>query len=146
MIDAAPALIVGRLIAASPERVFRAWTEPDELQRWWGPAHVTPTDVEMDLRVGGAYRIGNRLADGNIIWISGVFEVIEAPHLLRYTWSIGTDRANSVVTVRFLRRGDATEVVITHERVASAEMRSDHEAGWNGCLDGLADMLASESR
>ena len=47
-----------RRFAAPPERVFHAWTEPEALKRWWCPPGWTAADIEVDLRVGGAYRIG----------------------------------------------------------------------------------------
>src|SRR5687767_6184273 len=81
-------LVVRRTIQASVTRVFEAWTRPEELRRWWGPRPVTCSDAEVDLRVGGSYRIGNRLPDGSTIWISGEFEIVEPPERLVYTWHV----------------------------------------------------------
>jgi len=53
-------LVVRRTIGASPERVFDAWTKPERLRLWWGPRGVTCTAAEVDLRVGGRYRIANQ--------------------------------------------------------------------------------------
>lgn len=137
-------LVVRRTIAAPPEDVFEAWTTPEQLRRWWGPRPVTCCEAHVDLRVGGAYRIGNLLPDGNIVWISGEFSVVERPSRLVYTWLVeGTNAPEdrSLVTVRFEARAGATEVVIVHERIDSEETRSDHENGWNGCLDGLVALF-----
>jgi uncharacterized protein YndB with AHSA1/START domain len=130
-------LIVRRTIRASPERVFAAWTEPEQLQRWWGPTGVVCTGAEVDLRVGGRYRIGNRLPDGSQVWISGEFEQITPPHCLVYTWRTEDDAGAERITVRFEAREGATEVIVVHERIASARLRDGHEAGWQGCLEGL---------
>ena len=132
-------LVVRRTVRASAERLFAAWTDPAELVRWWGPSGVRCTGAEIDLREGGGYRIGNRFEDGREIWIVGVFERIEAPRRLVFTWRLepGTDHAERV-TVRFEPSGDATEIVVVHERIATEEARASHEAGWRGCLDGLA--------
>lgn len=133
-------LIVRRTVRASQERLFDAWTTPAELQRWWGPAHVRCVGAEVDLRVGGEYRIGNELPDGNVVWIVGEFEEIDRPRRLVYSWRTHTNVER--VTVRFEPAGDATEVIIVHERMADAATRADHEHGWLGCLDGLEGLVA----
>ena len=131
-------LLVRRTIKATPERLFAAWTTPEQFVQWWGPPGVTCPGVEMDLRVGGAYRIGNRLPDGKEIWIAGTFERIVPPTALVFSWRLDhTDTPAERVTVRFEARGAATEVVVFHERMADEATRADHEAGWLGCLDGL---------
>lgn len=141
------ALVVRRRIRASVVHVFEAWTEPEQLRRWWGPRPVTCAAATVDLRVGGAYRIGNLLPDGGLVWISGEFEVVERPHRLVYTWHVeGKERPSSErsrVTVRFEPRADETEVIVVHERIETEEVRVDHEKGWLGCLDGLERLFAT---
>ena len=135
-------LVVRKTIPATPERLFAAWTEPEQLQKWWGPEGVTCIDPEVDLRVGGHYRIGNRFPDGKVLWIAGLFEVIEPPRRLTYTWRLeGISEAAERVTVRFEARGAVTEVIITHERIPNEVLREQHQQGWKGCLDGLAEYL-----
>ncbi len=136
-------LEVRRVLKARPERVFAAWTSPDQLRQWWGPAAVTCVSAEVDLRPGGRYRIGNRFPDGKIIWIVGEFEVVTPPHELVYTWrSEPGPGSRERVTVRFEPRGDGTEVVVVHEHIPDEPTRDRHEQGWVGCLDGLAEYLA----
>jgi uncharacterized protein YndB with AHSA1/START domain len=131
-------LVVRRTIRATPDALFAAWTQPSQLIKWWGPAGVECIDAQVDLRIGGAYRIANRFPDGRVVWISGEFESIEPPHSLVYTWQVEPSvSAPERVTVRFDARGDATHVVIQHERIVDPEARAGHEAGWEGCLDGL---------
>jgi uncharacterized protein YndB with AHSA1/START domain len=135
-------LLVRRWIRASPERIFDAWTQPRHLKQWWGPKSVECIAAEVDLRVGGRYRIANQFPDGRILWISGEFEAIERPHRLVYTWSVGSDElAAERVTVTFEARGEETEVIVAHERIPTEAMRDMHEQGWVGCLDGLLDYL-----
>ena len=141
--DTSLGLVTRRTIEATPERLFAAWTEPERLRHWWGPADVSCPEAEVDLRVGGAYRIANRFADGRMVWITGVFEAIEPPSRLVYSWRLepgggGDER----VSVTFLPRDKATEIVVVHERVADQAARDSHEAGWRGCLDGLARYLS----
>ena len=143
------ALVVRRLIRASPERLFEAWTEPTQLRVWWGPEGVRCAAAEVDLRVGGRYRIGNTFPDGRVIVLVGEFEVIERPKRLTYTWRVeGSPGASERVTVRFEPRDGATEVIVTHERIPDETLRDQHRRGWEGCLDGLARFFGglSETR
>lgn len=135
-------LVVRRTLSAPPKRVFEAWTRAALLQKWWGPGQVTCPEAEVDLRVGGSYRIANRFPDGKVMWIHGVFEQIEAPKKLVYTWGLGDAPSSERVTVQFEERSaDGTEVIITHERITSHEARVQHEHGWFGCLDGLETLV-----
>jgi uncharacterized protein YndB with AHSA1/START domain len=135
-------LTVRRVIAAPPAKLFEAWTTPALLRTWWGPRGVRCVEAAVDLRVGGDYRLGNQLPDGRVVWITGTFELIEQPHRLIYSWRVA-DEPVSRVTVRFDPAAGGTEVTVVHERIASAQVRADHEAGWIGCLDGLADLARS---
>jgi uncharacterized protein YndB with AHSA1/START domain len=135
-------LVVRRTIRATPERLFNAWTEASHLKSWWGPPGVTCVDAQVDLRVGGRYRIANRFPDGTIVWITGEFELIEPPHRIVYTWQLESQAHPSErVTVRFEPQGDLTEVIVLHERIADTGVRDVHERGWVGCLDGLEAYL-----
>lgn len=135
-------LVVRQMVQAPPREVYAAWTEPAHLKEWWGPEGVACIGAEMELRVGGAYRIGNRFSDGKVIWLAGNFEAIEPPRLLMYTWGVEPAPATERVTVRFEARGNGTEVIVTHERIASPALRDMHRQGWEGCLVGLADYLS----
>lgn len=139
-------LVVRRTIEASPERLFRAWTEPDQLMKWWGPPPARCLQAEIDLRVGGKYRIANAFPDGTVIWIAGAFERISPFRELVYTWHLeGTEGAVERVTIRFEGSKNATEVIVLHERIGHAEGRDRHELGWNACLDGLVRYASTNS-
>jgi uncharacterized protein YndB with AHSA1/START domain len=142
-VSEALALVVRRTIHASPERLFDVWTRAEHLLVWWGPRPVTCSGAEVDLRIGGHFRIDNALPDGNTVTIEGTFREIERPHRLVYTWRMGHGSSEeSLVTVRFEARGaGSTEVIVVHENVPSEAARQSHEQGWNGCLDGLSTFL-----
>jgi uncharacterized protein YndB with AHSA1/START domain len=138
----AATLVVRRQIKATPEKLFAAWTRPELLMCWWGPEGVACPAAEIDLRVGGSYRIANRFPDGNIIWIAGMFEAIDAPRRLVYTWKLESQTGPPErVTVCFVADRDMTEVVITHERIPNEAARTGHERGWAGCLDSLVKYI-----
>lgn len=136
-------LVVRRTIQATPERLFEAWTRPEQLRSWWGPDNVTCSEAEVDLRVGGRYRLANQMPNGDIVWISGVFELIQIPDKLVYTWSIGAASNDSPerVTVTFEPREQGTEVIVVHERIPDKPTRDQHKQGWYGCFNGLVDYL-----
>jgi len=135
-------LLVQRVILAKPERIFDAWTKPQLLSQWWGPEHVTCTSAEIDLCVGGHYRIENQMADGSTVWISGVFEQIDKPRKLVYSWSTTSESIPCErVTIYFESREEATQISIIHENIPTPELVTSHSAGWEGCLDGLIRFL-----
>jgi uncharacterized protein YndB with AHSA1/START domain len=138
-------LVVSRTVRADVDRVFAAWTEPDRLREWWGPEPITCPVADVDLRVGGRYRLANRYADGSIVWILGEFERVEPPHVLIYTWRLEPGPPmSSRVTVRFESQGSSTAVTISHERLPDAATRDMHHEGWTGCLAGLAAYVEGE--
>jgi len=140
-------LVVRRTIQATARELFAAWTTPEHLERWWGPHPVKCAGAEIDLRVGGAYRIANQLPDGTLLWIFGEFEVVDPPFRLVYTWR--TDPHSEVperVSVQFEPHGEATEVIVIHERIPNPAASARHEQGWVGCLDGLVNYLMPDCR
>lgn len=135
-------LLLRRTIRAMPDRIFAAWTQPEQLRQWWGPPGVSCPTAEVDLRVGGEYRLANHLPTGQTVWIVGTFERISAPTELVYTWRMEPGPETfSRVTVRFEPRGAETEVVVLHEGITDEAVRSEHEKGWAGCLNGLVEYL-----
>lgn len=136
-------LVLRKKIHARIETVFAAWTQPEHLKCWWGPHDVECIAAEIDLRVGGRYRLANQFPDGKVIWIAGEFEQIESPYLLVYSWNLEAlgPASPERVTVHFQPLGNSTEVTVTHERISDEKIRAGHEQGWSACLDGLAEYL-----
>ena len=149
--SAALSLVVRRVVDGSPDAAFQAWTDPEQVKSWWGPANVICTQCDIDLRVGGAYSIANQLPDGSVIWIAGEFIRVEAPHLIEYSWQTGAEPVygggdGQRVTVRFVASGQQTEVIVEHTNNPSQAVVDDHQAGWHGCLDGLEAFLRASKR
>ncbi len=133
-----------RTFKAPREKVFRAWTDPEELKKWWGPEGYSTPSAEVDLRVGGKYRFGMmKLPDGEIFYLSGTYREVRPPERLVYTWlwEGNPERGETLVIVEFRDLGTTTEVILTHERFPDEKVRDDHNKGWNGCLDRLAKVL-----
>lgn len=133
-------LRIERSFDASAEEVFDAWTNPEVLKRWWAvhPDGSTPV-AEVDLRVGGRYRLSMEAPDGARHTVGGEYREVERPNRLAYSWQWELDSGEpghvSSVTVEFLQRGDQTTVVLEHAGLPDAESRDRHAQGWNACLD-----------
>ncbi|MGI9607943.1 MAG: SRPBCC family protein [Acidimicrobiales bacterium] len=140
-------LEVSRLIRADRDRVFEAWTDPAQIVAWWGAGGVVCTHAEMDLRVGGTYRISNQMPGGPTMWITGTFSVVDAPMRLEYSWAMEplTEESDySVVEVTFGEADGGTLVTVAQTRIPSSEVHDMHLAGWIGCLDGLAALVGRD--
>lgn len=132
-----------RTYAATPEEVFDAWTHPEVLRRWWAaqPTWTSP-GCEVDLRVGGRYRLSMRTDEGQMHVVGGEYREVDRPRRLVYTWCWeGTDGPDpghaSLVTVEFRADGAGTTVVLEHAGLTSEESRAGHESGWIGVLENL---------
>ena len=127
-----------RIIEAPREQVFRAWTDPDELRRWWGPGEFTCPEAEVDLRPGGRYRLVMQPTAGEPFVLAGTYREVEPPARLVYTWRWETgpaaDGSESLVTVEFRDRGDHTELVLTHSEFPASHGPAPYRMGWEGGL------------
>jgi len=133
-----------RIFKAPRKKVFRAWTDPEELQKWWGPEGYATPSAEVNLRVGGKYRLGMRkLPDGEIFYLTGIYREVRPPERLVYSWrwEAEPEYGETQVTVDFRQAGNSTEVVLTHEFFPTGKARDDHNRGWSSCLDRLAKLL-----
>lgn len=132
---------VERTLPASPEQVFRAWTDPDEMPAWFAPDPSMATEVEVDLRVGGRYRI----AMGEYI-VSGTYEAIDRPNRLvfNWRWENADDATSTLVTVELsAAEGGGTNLRLRHERLPDEAQRTSHAQGWEACLARLEQHLSA---
>ena len=137
-------LRVERRFAASPERLFQAWTTADGLSHWSAPGEMTAR-ATVDLRVGGRYHISMAAPDGKVHDVTGVYREIDAPKKLVYTWCWETMAGfpETVVTVEFRARTDGgTDLILLHEGLPDENSRERHAHGWGGSLDKLAALVA----
>lgn len=137
---------VRRLFRAPRERVFDAWTRPALIERWNARSGLVVPVAEVDLRVGGRYRLHLRSPDGALHRIAGVYRIVERPARLVYSWIPESDavRSESVVSVEFHECADGTEVRLRHEQLPNANSQRRHAAGWEACLAQLERVLQQE--
>jgi uncharacterized protein YndB with AHSA1/START domain len=139
-----PSLALVRKFDAAPGKVWRALTEPEMLKQWMKPDDATKVSTaEIDLRVGGRYRIVMRPADGEEHDVRGTYREIVPNRKLVYTWAWkSTPERESVVTIELRATGGGTELTLRHEQFTDEQARDRHQHGWTGCLSSLEKALA----
>jgi uncharacterized protein YndB with AHSA1/START domain len=135
-------ICVRRIVNASKETAFKAWTESSQVTKWWnlGEGWTTPS-AELDPKVGGKISLGNQPSGGGVMLITGEYLRVEPPDRLVYTFLFpGAIPEESIVTVEFNALGDKqTEIVVTHEM--GRGMVPNAIAGWNSALESLSNFL-----
>ena len=130
-----------RLIPAPPERLFAYWTEPDLLVKWFGPEGFDVPSHHLDIRPGGRWRTTLRAPDGTLRTVSGVYNKIEPPRRLVFTW--GWDDDNGVrgheteVTVTFEPTPGGTRLKLIQQVFQTGEVRDLHNGGWASSFNKL---------
>jgi len=143
-------LIVRRTIEAPRDRVFEAFSSASALIRWFTPSkNISVEALEFDFVPGGRFRLRYSMPDGRTPVVAGVIEQIERPSqiVLSWVWQ-APDPLEGIpmkVTFRLVGKGNATDVVITHEGIPSDVVCTVHAEGWDGTLTFLAEHLAEET-
>jgi uncharacterized protein YndB with AHSA1/START domain len=154
-------LIVTRLFEAPVERVWRAWTVPDEVMRWWGPTGFTSPSCKIDFREGGRFIFCMRAPKemgGRDFYNSGVYKKIVPLKLIDFTQYLSDKEGNAIdpksigmhpdfpreipSSLAFRQVGDKTELTATEYGWTTGQLSDMSEAGLKQCLDKLADLLA----
>jgi uncharacterized protein YndB with AHSA1/START domain len=152
-------LTITRVFDASRENVWKAWTAPEDLKKWWGPKYFTSPFSKIDLRVGGKYLSCMRGPDGKDYWSTGVYREIVPLERLVATDSFADEKGNVVpasqygmtgdfplellVTVTFEKLGNKTKMILRHEGIPEGMMRELTETGWSESFDKLAEHIAA---
>jgi uncharacterized protein YndB with AHSA1/START domain len=147
---------IRRTFAASRERVFAAWAEREQLERWMC-ADVKSHKVihhQQDIRPGGRWKMEIRdSAKKEVYWGTGEYLEVTPPERIVFTWAwtkevpgaagvpLHPESPVTEVTVEFFARGEQTELLLTHRGLGSEKLRKEHEGGWTGCLNELEKTL-----
>lgn len=163
---ATPDFIISRVFDAPRELVFKCWTDPGHMARWWGPADFTNPVCEMDVRPGGAFRIVMRGPDGSDNPMKGIFHEIVAPERIVKSDDLseesdawfdlvipdrpkgqGKPKIDLMTTVTFDDLGGRTRVTIRmhFETLAMRDnfVRVGMEEGWSGSFEKLDYLLGT---
>ena len=123
----APELVITRVFNAPRELVFRAWTDPDHIRKWFGPKDHPATRMAMDVRPGGRWRGCLRSTEtGNDLWLGGVYREIAPPERLVFT---------------FAEQGAKTLMTFRQTPFRSTGELDGHRGGWTSSFDRLGDHL-----
>ncbi|GAA5163188.1 SRPBCC family protein [Viridibacterium curvum] len=147
-------IVITRTFDAPPSLVFRTWTEPEHVKRWWLPPGFTSGGCEIDLRVGGMFRMNMLSPDGESYPCEGFYEEISPPERLvyqgmqdnRHACGSGLPPYGRVI-VTFVEQGAGTRLTI-RAQLQSPEACAEADAAgfgtsWNASLAGLADYIAA---
>ena len=153
-------LTLERIFDAPVEKVWAAWTEADQIGKWWGPKGFTSDDNKIDLRVGGWNNLHmhspTEFGDQDMysggeykdivplkkIVVTDEFTDKDGKKVSPGIYGMPDDFPQSLLTVDFESLPDGkTKVVITHEGLPAGELSDQTSAGWNESLDKLAESL-----
>ena len=131
-------------VNGSPRRVFAAMTDPEQVAEWWGPNGFTCPEVNLDVRVGGVYRIAMRSPMGELFHLTGAYVEVVPPSRLAYTFRWEPPDPDDRETIARLTLRDAngaTDVELLQGPFATEARRDLHQAGWADSLARLASHL-----
>ncbi|SRR6266498_574774 len=155
-------LVVTRIIDAPLEMVWKAWTEPEHVMRWWGPKYYTSPSCKIDLREGGKYVFCMRAPQGQgglEHYTAGVYKKIVPMKYLEFTQSLSDQDGNPIdpvqvgmppdfpaeirTTILFEAKGDMTQLTITEYDWPMSQMSVYSYAGLHQSMDKLSESLKS---
>jgi uncharacterized protein YndB with AHSA1/START domain len=127
---------VSRLIRATPEGVYRAWLDPERMQRWFGT-----TRQIVNPKVDGLFYLAME-HQGRTWPHYGRYLRLEKPRLIEFTWmSEGTEGRETVVTIELVARDGGTQLTLNHVGVPDTEIGRGHQDGWTAIVAELAKAL-----
>ena len=134
-------LTVRRTYRATPERIFRAFTDPAELTRWFCPEQLTVPEADFEPTVGGKVRVVMEAPDGARHIANGVVREVRRPEKLVFTWQWESGMegftGETTITIDIRPVNDGTEVVLTHAGLPTKSQRENHAQGWQSALENL---------
>ena len=138
-------LAITRTFAAPRELVFKVWTQPEHLARWWGPKGFTTPSCQVDVRPGGAYRTVMRSPEGKDICMRGQYREVVPPERLVMTFAWegedGQPGRETLVTVTFAEDGQNTRLTFEQGVFETVEACQAHTRGWSEFLQRLDEYL-----
>jgi uncharacterized protein YndB with AHSA1/START domain len=143
-------LILTRVFDAPRALVFKVWSDPQHLAKWWGPRGFTVLSCKADVRPGGAYRFHTRSPQGTEHWLAGIYREIVEPERLDFTYAWlhpdGTPKHEMLVELSFREKGEKTELTLRQSNFESVTARDLHREGWTSTLDVLGEYLAETAQ
>ena len=140
-------LKIARIIPAPREEVFEAWTTAESLKEWICPEGSSVSHIELDVQIGGTFRIELQHVEEGEMVITGIYREIRPPEKLVFTWvSKHTHYRDSLVTLDFLAHGEATELILRQTQLPDEEAVTLHADTWAQLLEHLEDSVLKSDR
>ena len=142
------ALEMKRVLPATPSVVFAAFTDPNDLAKWWGPEGFNIPSLEFDPRVGERYRIEMQPPEGDPFSLIGEFREVDPPARLAFTFvweDPDPDDVETLVGLSFRDLGESTEVAFTQGPFKTEARRALHRAGWTDSFDKLERLISAQA-
>ena len=135
-------LSLTRILSARRQDVFDAWTTAASVQQWMCPEAVSIPLVELDVRIGGAFRV-DMLIDGVVMSHTGVYREVTPPEKLIFTWTSANTLGQETLVTVLLRAlsDDRTELRLTQTLLPTDATTQQHTRGWTQILDHLMTYL-----
>jgi uncharacterized protein YndB with AHSA1/START domain len=135
-------LLLTRFYAVAPEKVWRAWTEPDALRIWFGQADSPVWAADLDVRIGGRYRLVLREPGGARYTVQGVFREVVQHRKLVFTWTQESTPfdGESLITVELRPLSNGTELRFTLDPVLDPRAPD----AWRSDFKRLARLLQTD--
>lgn len=156
-------LVVTRIFDASVERVWRAWSDPDQVMRWWGPNGFTSPTCRMDFRVGGTTIVHMRAPAFGELYNTWEYREIIPMRRIEFIQNFSDEKGNTIdpvdiglppetreakdirniVTFRALDDG-RTELTVTESAYSSDRALNLSKMGLEQCLDKMEAILSED--
>jgi len=139
-----PSLSLQRRYPVAPEKVWRAWTDPQALKQWWGPGGPEAVSlVQLDVRVGGRFRIVFGGPQGTEHEVQGTYKEVVPNRRLAFTWTWPrtTPERESLITIVLKASGSGTDFEFKHEQFFNEAVRDGHLGGWTSTFVKLERVL-----
>lgn len=170
-IESAPAVpapmtenvIISRILKVPRDVVWKTWTEPDQIKKWWGPKKYTATVVKNDLRIGGKYLYSMKSPEGKLLWYTGIYQDLDIHARIISTDSFSDEMGNMVPPSTYGMPADMSNVlhlIVTFEEEQKGKttltikqmgmppgtMIQMTKAGWNESLDKFEAALKARKK
>lgn len=141
-------LQISRRLKAPRPLVFKAFTDPVHLARWFGPEGFTVSECKVEPKVGGKFHVAMRSPEGNPHRVAGRFVEVDIHARIAFTWAWLNEADKpgheTLVTITFEKLGDETQIVLLQERFEDSDARDKHNHGWLSCFICLDRYLAEQ--
>ena len=134
-------LDITRVFDAPRELVFKLWSAPEHLVRWWGPEGYHLSHCELDFRIGGSWRFCMQRGADERHWIGGVYREVTPPSRLVFSYVGDTAGYDTLVEIDFIDLGERTEMRFRQAPFPDTASRDSHNWGWSSTLGLLAAYL-----